>query len=205
MQTEWAFKGGGLGGHDALLDRYPDEEFNSPTRSTIPLLEYWRSPEQRIRELNSALGLPVPPRVQLNFEHTVCPPRGRGNPSHTDLMAISLPDLAIAIEAKWTEQRYQIVGKWLRDSANRKEGAAGLVRVAGTAGGEPDTGRRFARIAVSDGPSSGLRMPRKGRVELLARLSGVRADSEKAFRIPGGSHSPSRCARVAIIARHSIG
>ena len=137
LQTEWAFKGGGLGGHDALLDRYLDEEFNSPTRSTIPLLEYWRSPEQRIRELNSALGLPVPPRVQLNFEHTVCPPRGLGKPSHTDLMAISLPELAIAIEAKWTEPRYQIVGKWLRDSANRKEVLRGWCELLEQRGANP--------------------------------------------------------------------
>ena len=120
MQIEWAFKGSELAGHDALLDRYPDKEFNSPTRSTIPLLEYWRSPEQRMRELTAALGLPVPPRVQLNFEHTACPPRGRGKASCTDLMAIS-PELAIAIEAKWAEPRYEVVGDWLRDSTNKAQ------------------------------------------------------------------------------------
>ena len=61
MQIEWAFKGNELAGHDALLDRYPNDEFDSPTRSTIPLLEHWRSPKQRMLELTSALGLPVPP------------------------------------------------------------------------------------------------------------------------------------------------
>ena len=120
MQIGWAFKGGELAGHDALLDRYSDQEFDSPTRSTIPLLEYWRSPEQRMRELTAALGVPLPPRVQLNFEHMVFPPRGRGNPSYTDLMAIS-PGLAIAIEAKWTEPRYEVVEEWLGDSTNRAE------------------------------------------------------------------------------------
>ena len=118
MQIEWAFKGNEFAGHDALLDRYPNDEFDSPTRSTIPLLEHWRSPKQRMLELTSALGLPVPPRVQLNFEHTVCPPRGRGKASCTDLMAIS-PELAIAIEAKWTEPRYKVVGDWLSDSKSR--------------------------------------------------------------------------------------
>ena len=118
MQIESAFKGNELAGHDALLDRYPDKEFNSPTRSTIPLLEYWRSPKQRMLELTAALGLPVPPRVQLNFEHTVRSPRGRGKASCTDLMAIS-PELAIAIEAKWTERRCKVVGDWLGDSTNR--------------------------------------------------------------------------------------
>ena len=120
MQIGWAFKGSGLAGHDDLLDRYPDQEYGSPIRSTIPLLEYWRSPEQRMRELAAPLGLSVPPRVQLNFEHMVYPLRGRGNPSYTDLMVIS-PQLAIAIEAKWTEPRYEAVGDWLGDSTNRAD------------------------------------------------------------------------------------
>lgn len=120
LQITWAFKGAGLAGHDTLIDAYPDQEFDSPTRSTIPLLEYWRSPEQRVRELTTALGLLVPPRVQLNFEHKVRPPRGRGNSSHTDLM-VSSPGLAIAIEAKWTEPRYKTVGDWLDGSTNREE------------------------------------------------------------------------------------
>ena len=79
LQIAWAFKGSGLAGHDALLDRYSDQEFDSPTRSTIPLLEYWRSPKQPMRELTGVLGLPVPSRVQLNFEHTVCPREAGGS------------------------------------------------------------------------------------------------------------------------------
>ena len=52
-------------------------------------------------------------------------------------MAISLPELAIAIEAKWTEPRYQIVGKWLRDSANRKEVLRGWCELLEQRGANP--------------------------------------------------------------------
>lgn len=118
MQISWAFKGTGMAGREAVLESYPDLEFDSPTRSTIALLEYWRSPERRIRELAASLGFSVPSQTHLNFEHRVRPPRGSGPPSHTDLMIMS-PELAIAIEAKWTEPRYQVVGDWLANSDNR--------------------------------------------------------------------------------------
>ena len=96
------------------------EPFDSPTRSTIPLLEYWRSPEQRIRELTNALSQPVPREVRLELEHRVYPQRGKGKALHTDLMVTS-PELVIAIEAKWNEPRYETVGSWLGDSSNRRK------------------------------------------------------------------------------------
>ena len=37
MQIEWAFSGSGVAGFDAVFDRYSVQEFDSPTRSTIPL------------------------------------------------------------------------------------------------------------------------------------------------------------------------
>ena len=73
MQIAWAFKGEAVPGPAALLDRYPPSEFDSPTRSTIPLLAFWRSPERPIEELAGALALPVPRRVRLDFEHLVSP------------------------------------------------------------------------------------------------------------------------------------
>ena len=138
MEVEWEFKGSGLAGHDALIDCYPDTEFYSPTRSTIALLEYCRLPEQCMRELHTALGLPVPARVRLNFEHTLSRRRGIGNPSQTDLMAISRPELAVAIEAKWKEPRYKNVEKWLRDSANRTEMLRGWCELLEKRGANPD-------------------------------------------------------------------
>ena len=112
MHLEWTFKSRRITGIEALLDTYGAKEFDSPTRSTIPLLEYWRNPAPRLQELSEALGFSLPSRVQLNFEYTVSPPRGRGKASHTDLMIVS-PEIAIAIEAKWTESRYEKVRDWL--------------------------------------------------------------------------------------------
>lgn len=120
MQIDWTFERRVLAGHAALIDAYSDREFDSPRRSTIPLVEFWRSPEERMRELGSALDLDVPASVRLGFEHTVSPPRGRGKASHTDLMVTS-SHFVIAIEAKWTEPRYQVVGDWLNGSTNRVE------------------------------------------------------------------------------------
>ena len=77
MRIDWAYNGHGLTGFDALLDCYPVKAFDSPTRSTIPLLKYWRSPEWRIRELADALNLSAPQRVQLDFEHRVYPQDGK--------------------------------------------------------------------------------------------------------------------------------
>ena len=136
MQIDWAFKGEGLADHASLLDHYARSEFDSPTRSTIPLLAFWRSPEHRIEELTAALALPVPRRVRLDFEHLVSPPRGKGKESHTDLMALS-PEHAIAIEAKWTEPRYRTVRSWLGKSANRKEVLHGWCDLLGRRGGDP--------------------------------------------------------------------
>ena len=120
MRVQWEKNGKGRTGFDALLNEYSAEEFDSPTRSTIPLLEYWRSPKERIQELADKLSLPVPQRVRLDFEHIVNPPRGKGRASQTDLMLIS-PQFRVAIEAKWTEPRYETVGSWLRNQSSNKK------------------------------------------------------------------------------------
>ena len=120
LRTAWAFKGKAVEDHSSLLECYGDGEFDSPTRSTIPLLELWRCPGQRMRELSDALHMVAPQDVLLDFEHLVHPPRGDGRPSQTDLMAVS-GDVAIAIETKWTEPRYEEVAHWLGSSKNRAE------------------------------------------------------------------------------------
>lgn len=145
MQIEWAFAGSRVPGHNGVLDRFPVQEFASPTRSTIPLLEYWRSPEERMRELTAALRLPLPRRVELNFEHTVQPPRGRGRASRTDLMVISA-ELAMAIEAKWTERRYEVVEDWRSDSANRTEVLRGWCDLLEQGGANPIREQDLSRL-----------------------------------------------------------
>lgn len=146
MEMEWEFKGGRLAGYGTLIDCYPDTEFDSPTRSTVALLDYCRSPEQCMRELHTALGLSVPARVLLNFEYTLSPRRGIGKPSQTDLMVISRPELAIAIEAKWTEPRYETVGTWLGDSPNRSEVLRGWCELLEQRGAKKDLEEDLHRL-----------------------------------------------------------
>jgi hypothetical protein len=96
-----------------LLEKYGPTEFDSPFRSTVALLSYWRHAETRLPEFASALGAPLGDSAELEFEYQVPVQRGRGKPSCTDLM-IQSADAAVAIEAKSTEPRYENVRTWLR-------------------------------------------------------------------------------------------
>jgi hypothetical protein len=95
-----------------LLGRVPADALNSPTRSVVPLLEFWRDPESRLHELGATLGIELQPPVDLIFEYSVPVQKGRGNASFSDLMVLS-EDAAIAIEAKYTELQYESVASWL--------------------------------------------------------------------------------------------
>jgi len=103
---------------DDLLSLYKASEFESPTRSTVPLFslvkyggEIWSSISQNCSE--------------AHFEFCVEPVQGRGMPSHTDVM---LKDglRSVALEAKWTEPRYDAVRAWLRRGSNTENRLAVL-------------------------------------------------------------------------------
>jgi len=97
---------------EALVERLGPDAFASPKRSTVPLLDYWRVPERRLRDLGARLGVSWSDNTELHFEYEVPVQRGRGKSSYTDLMIIG-NDVAVAIEAKFTESRYESVGTWL--------------------------------------------------------------------------------------------
>src|SRR5207247_1327469 len=103
--------------YDALTEAYPDAEFRSPFRSTIPLLAFWRDAEAALSMLSKGLSLPRQERVELLFEHQVGVKAGRGKASHTDLMVRS-ERWAVAIEAKYTEPGYETAAQWLNKSEN---------------------------------------------------------------------------------------
>ncbi len=113
----WKYQGRCISGYEQLLECYGDQEFDSPTRSTVPLLAYWRNPRQRVRELSKALKFPLPDQTSLDFEHPVGVQRGKGKPSFTDLMLTS-GDVSLAIESKWTESRYEDVSTWICRGSN---------------------------------------------------------------------------------------
>src|SRR3954453_2207465 len=98
-----------------LLDDIPDAEFERTTRSTVPLLAWWRSPQHHAL-LAELLRLPALPEAEAWFEYAVpsscrqCPERGRGKSSFTDLM-LDVGSDVVAIEAKNTEPLYETVGR----------------------------------------------------------------------------------------------
>ncbi len=76
---------------------------------------------EQLSHLFQDLG--VPPTTDLHCEYRVPARRGRGLPSQTDLMVLA-GDSSWAIEAKWTEPRYETVADRLvgdADESNRTE------------------------------------------------------------------------------------
>ena len=105
---------------DAALPQYPADELASPTRSTVALLSWLKHEPLGLQSLLRDVVIPVD--CSQNLEYQVKPLSGRGKASHTDVMLIARPS-ALAIEAKWTEPRYEPVGQWVLkgiDCQNRK-------------------------------------------------------------------------------------
>jgi hypothetical protein len=126
---------------------YPDKEFASPTRSTVPLLDALRkgATPSFLEKLLLEAGLSNE-ALDLHLEYQVKPFKGKGKASHTDLMVIQpgAPKRSIAIEAKWTEPRYETVSKWLgcgTSPENRRNVLGGwLESIAGHTGTRIDPG-----------------------------------------------------------------
>ncbi len=111
-----------------LVGSLPDGAVASATRSTIPLLDYWREPGPRLKELARLLGTDALDEATLTFEYAFPVADGKGKASYTDLM-IATSTTAIAIEAKYTEPPYESVGSWLGKSPtqNRQKVLGGWI------------------------------------------------------------------------------
>lgn len=92
-----------------VIPLYGDGEFESATRSTVPLLSLLMHAPDVFREILRELDFPT--EHDLHLEYTVSPPEGRGKASHTDVM-LKAGASALAIEAKWTEPSYSTVRDW---------------------------------------------------------------------------------------------
>jgi hypothetical protein len=101
---------------DEVVDQFADNEFRNETRSTVPLLEYWRDMDTRTPCLLRRLELPTSGTYDACFEYPV-PCAGRGKASFTDLMIYS-QGIAIAIEGKHREPRSATVTRWFSSSKN---------------------------------------------------------------------------------------
>ena len=97
-----------------LISKYGKGEFDSPFRSTIPLIELVFE-EKLLKEL-----LGYGSNAKFVFEHETHVKKGKGFPSCTDLV-ISDDGKSCFIEAKRTEPQYETVKEWLGTSTNRKD------------------------------------------------------------------------------------
>lgn len=105
------------------VPRFEEKHFK-PTCSTVPLLSLLKHAPEKLRRLLDELGTPVARCAYL--EYPVQPPRSIGPASQTDLMIVS-GDVAVAMEAKWTEGLDEPVRAWAakgtgkNSAANRRE------------------------------------------------------------------------------------
>src|SRR5687768_13015399 len=121
----------------SLVLSCPDSEFESGSRSTLPLLEYWREPQGALAIFRGKLGLTLQ-NASLKFEHQTRVRHGRGKASHTDLL-IDATDAAVAVEAKYNEPPYETVAEWsgATPTENRQKVLSGWLRcIADKAGVE---------------------------------------------------------------------
>ena len=96
-----------------VVFQFSQDEFQNLTRSTIPLLCYWRNTEEVLSHLLKVVfGKEGDLAGDLSFEYPV-ESAGRNMPSFTDVMYVA-KDLALGIEGKSTEPMYETVEKWLQ-------------------------------------------------------------------------------------------
>jgi hypothetical protein len=100
------------------IAKYPEREFASPFRSTVPLVSLLLNGSGVWDEILTALDLERN-ETNAHLEYRVDTQAGTGKPSQTDVMLIS-GDRAIAVEAKWTEPEYDSVDTWLKAGGDNR-------------------------------------------------------------------------------------
>jgi hypothetical protein len=123
-----------------LLREVPDSALDSPRRSVVPLLDFWRDPDTRLTELGSILSMDLDRATELTFEYAVRVRAGKGKPSYTDAM-LTGDGIALAFEAKYTEPQYETVRSWLGNPAteNRTKVLNGWIDIINSAAGSAIT------------------------------------------------------------------
>lgn len=100
---------------DELISNYGCKEFDSPFRSTIPLIELVYGNNDLLKEL-----LPFSANAEFIFEYETPVIKGKGAPSCTDLV-IKDNEISYFIEAKRLEPLYSTVEQWLKDGGDNRE------------------------------------------------------------------------------------
>jgi len=185
------FKGRSVVGFADLTRAYGDAELDAPTRSTVPLLAWWRSSDDALSALATAVGQRWSRPVSFAFEHPLpVQGGGRGPASRTDLL-VSTATQAIAIEAKSTEPPYPTVGAWLGrhdEDSNRGRVLRGWLGVIGRAVGVALTAADVADVTYQ-------------LIHRTASACHVRAEWRAVVYQGFGLRTPERAAYVAQIRR----
>jgi hypothetical protein len=106
--TDFCFDTEPVEGIEELCNRMTGKALQSPHRSTVPLLSLVEQSRPEWDSLLKSLG--APPGGTIYFEYRVASPKPGGNPSQTDALLMS-DSTVWAVEAKWTEPRYETVAK----------------------------------------------------------------------------------------------
>lgn len=110
---------------DELLYKYGKEEFKSPYRSTIPLIELFFHNESEMENIIQNYK-----SYTCSFEYETPVVRGKGKASCTDLMIYNTEQV-FCIEAKRTEPEYENVIEWINrgNTDNKKLVLSGWIEL----------------------------------------------------------------------------
>jgi hypothetical protein len=177
--------------YESILSRFTDALLASPRRSTVPLLDGLRKGEGGwLFDLLKSRRFSKTARIAL--EYRVPPPRGRGVASHTDAM-VTQGGRTLAIEAKWTEPRYDTVNKWRKkgnDPTNRLEVLRGWLDLI-----EPFS-KRTLRPVDFDGVVYQTLHRAASACAVAAESSHVDGKAEMAYLLFNLASDPRRAART---------
>lgn len=95
---------------DSLLSKFKGKALQSPMRSTVPLLDMALHAQSHLASIVEKCG--AAPESELRFEYEASSGSKSARPSQTDLMVLG-NSRAVAVEAKWTEPRYESVARRL--------------------------------------------------------------------------------------------
>jgi hypothetical protein len=91
---------------ESLLSNFKGKTLQSPTRSTVPLLDMTIHAPSNLGSIVERCG--AEKESELCFEYEVSSGSKSARPSQTDLMVLG-KSAAVAVEAKWTEAAYESI------------------------------------------------------------------------------------------------
>ena len=131
-------------GDGDLLSHFRGKALQSPTRSTVPLLDMALNVPSQL--LSIVAECRAEPDSDFRFEYEVRSGSASARPSQTDLMVLGR-SRALAVEAKWTESAYENVATRLRRrTEDRKNDQSEQAKALDRAHQEAEVGAWLARL-----------------------------------------------------------